>query len=210
MTIAEDHAAQEPRAVELPEDWRVVEDPRFPSRYEVSDRGSVRRIGREQTLHAYRNAQDYVVVQLYEGGGSRTDHRRHVVLVHTLVCAAFHGPRPSEAHRAHVLNGKRWIVRADNVAWMTRAEAWESDMQRSIARHGHLTVTDARQILAAKLLASDGGRVRRGAQVEVASAFGVSSRTVRRAWGREGWRTKPRREDLAAAAACTGLASAGR
>lgn len=43
-------------------------------------------------------------------------------LVHRLVCIAFHGPKPSEAHQVRHLNGVRSDNRADNLRWGTAAE----------------------------------------------------------------------------------------
>ena len=57
-------------------------------------------------------------------------HGRHTY-VHTLVCEAFHGPRPSPKHEVRHLNGDNFDNRAENLAWGTRSE----NKQDSI-RHG--------------------------------------------------------------------------
>lgn len=108
---------------------------------------------------------------------------------------------------AHVLNGKKRIATAANVAWMTRAEAHASDVERGIAPN----VERARQILAAKVLVLEPGGVRHGAVTEVAAAFGVSRATVSAIFHRRAWPdAKPDRADREAAAACVGVAAGGR
>lgn len=44
------------------------------------------------------------------------------VKVHTLVCTAFHGPRPSPDHEVCHLNDNRSDNRAENLAWGTKED----------------------------------------------------------------------------------------
>lgn len=55
--------------------------------------------------------------------------RRKSVSVHTLVCRAFHGTRPSEIHEVRHLDGNRDNSRPDNLAWGTPSQN-EADKRR--------------------------------------------------------------------------------
>ena len=44
--------------------------------------------------------------------------------VHRLICMAFHGMPPTEAHQVRHLNGIRTDNRPENLAWGTQAENW--------------------------------------------------------------------------------------
>lgn len=57
------------------------------------------------------------------------DGRRKTLSVHTLVCRAFHGPRPSPVHEVRHLDGDKVNGRPDNLAWGTPAEN-EADKRR--------------------------------------------------------------------------------
>lgn len=52
--------------------------------------------------------------------------------VHTLVCAAFHGPRPTPTHDVRHLDGDAHDNRAANLAWGTKSQ---NSLDR--ADHGH-------------------------------------------------------------------------
>lgn len=96
------------------EEWRDI--PSAPA-YQASNAGRIRRIrpstgtkpGRVRRLHA--RASGYLDVTLSHGDVqcNRT--------VHSLVCEAFHGPKPSKNHDASHRNGKRFDNRADNITW---------------------------------------------------------------------------------------------
>ncbi|WP_396275717.1 NUMOD4 motif-containing HNH endonuclease [Gordonia sp. AC31] len=95
--------------------------------YEVSDTGRVRSLDRTivrcdgitmrlrgQVLACYKS-RHYLKVELCKRGVQRTG------LIHQLVCAAFHGPRP-EGNVVRHLNGDYLDNRAENLAWGTYAE----------------------------------------------------------------------------------------
>lgn len=98
--------------------------------YEVDECGNVwslsnwRGYGRRK-LTPYPNSHGYPSVKVRNPNGMKK------MLIHTAVCAAFHGPKPSPDHQVRHLNGNRSDNRADNLAWGTAAEN-ASDR----ARHG--------------------------------------------------------------------------
>ena len=93
-------------------EWRPI--PGFEERYEVSSDGRVRSIARvvtcrngaPKTFKAQEKKQHmckgYPHVVLYDDAGVRINR-----YVHVLVCAAFHGPKPTEAHQVRHINGVR-------------------------------------------------------------------------------------------------------
>ncbi|MFS2027687.1 HNH endonuclease signature motif containing protein [Massilia sp. CT11-137] len=67
-------------------------------------------------LTQFPNSHGYPSVKVkFEG-------RMKKALVHVMVCRAFHGPKPSDAHQVRHLNGIRSNCRADNLAWGTPKE----------------------------------------------------------------------------------------
>lgn len=112
--------------------------------YDVSDHGRVRswrrpgagsRLGRRDTprvLAVGPQNSGYLIVKLATVAGQRTS------TVHSLVAAAFIGPRPPGLDVAH-LNGDKHDNRAENLAYATRAE----NMQQSVA-HGVLPRGDGK------------------------------------------------------------------
>ena len=65
----------------------------------------------------------YPFVAIIEGGRRRTKN------VHTLICLAFHGEKPSPIHETRHLDGSRTNCVPDNLAWGTPAEN-EADKRR--------------------------------------------------------------------------------
>jgi hypothetical protein len=111
-----DMAAQ---TLHTPEEWRPV--PGFTA-YEVSSLGRVRRATPSRTSAAGRifkphpDDKGYPCVGLRVSEGVRKKKR-----VHSLVCEAFHGSRPSPSHEVAHNNGVRADVRASNLRWDTHA-----------------------------------------------------------------------------------------
>ena len=101
--------------------WVPVLD--FPD-YEVNDVGEVRRKdGRVCKQHI--SSCGYPAVRVRRDGKSHTKH------VHVLVCAAFHGGKPSPKHEVAHWDGDRRNACAMNLRWATRTENF-ADM----IRHG--------------------------------------------------------------------------
>jgi hypothetical protein len=61
-------------------------------------------------------------LKLTKGYPSFSTRSRPIVYVHTLVCEAFHGPRPDELHQVAHWNGDRQDNRAENLRWATPRE----------------------------------------------------------------------------------------
>lgn len=100
-----------------PEEWRPA--PGFPD-YAVSSEGRVKRAvpdwrGRNGTILKQRTDR-YAHVTLYR------DKKPSLVLVHRLVCAAFHGAPPSSAHHAAHNDGTSTNNHARNLRWATPSE----------------------------------------------------------------------------------------
>lgn len=96
----------------MQEEWRPV--PSFPD-YEVSSLGRVRRIGRNEALKPFCGGR-YPQLTLYCGS------MRATVPIHQIVCAAFHGAKPTPEHEVAHGDGDRLNLRRDNLRWATHAE----------------------------------------------------------------------------------------
>jgi hypothetical protein len=96
------------------ERWRIVAE--APD-YEISDLGRVRshKGGKPRILRPYVNSYGYHNQTLFEGG------RPIFTTAHTLVMAAFVGPRPDGMDIRH-LDGDPSNNALDNLAYGTRAE----------------------------------------------------------------------------------------
>lgn len=112
------------------EEWRPVAD--FEGLYEVSSLGNVRSVSRDlpfkskkggwftrrtrtRLLAKNRMNAGYHIVHLYR------DDERTVRTVHSVVAAAFIGPRPAGLDVDH-RNGLRMDNRAANLRYLTRSE----------------------------------------------------------------------------------------
>jgi hypothetical protein len=103
------------------ETWKPI--PGYPA-YEASDCGRVRSIPRTEHGRTYRSVvlstrvsnSGYVLVNVRDADGERQTRT-----VHTLVLAAFTGPRPRGQEARH-LNDDPVDNRAENLVWGTKAE----------------------------------------------------------------------------------------
>lgn len=111
---------------ERKEQWRPVVG--FEGLYEVSDVGSVRRVG-GRTLTPHPNRQGYRRVAL----SNRTIKR--VAFVHKLVLEAFVSLKPDGCETRH-LNGNRADNRVENLAWGTAAQNAEDRRRHGTDKHG--------------------------------------------------------------------------
>lgn len=180
------------------EDWRPVAG--F-SNYEVSNFGRVRRVVPDSRNHACRvltpwlNNKGYQIVTLCQGGIQRK------VLVHRLVCWAFHGePTSPDLDAAHgdgnPLNNcegnLRWSTRAENMAdcidhgtRRTGARHWSRERPESIAKgeqHGRamLCEEDVRTIRDAPFYIGLGRAL--------AENYGVSTALISKIRNRKIWK----------------------
>ena len=83
--------------------------------YEVSDCGKVYSIRRDILMKKSVNNRGYPVITLRKNGVSKQ------YTIHSLVCIAFHGPRPTGKEVNHK-NGIKIDCREGNLEWMTKSE----------------------------------------------------------------------------------------
>lgn len=67
-------------------------------------------------LAGFQNTHGYLRVKVNIG------NKRKTIMVHKVVCEAFHGPKPSPAHQVRHLNGIKTDNRPSNLAWGTAKE----------------------------------------------------------------------------------------
>lgn len=165
--------------------------PRHPG-YEVSDHGRVRSVSREilgmrhGKMTTIRRA-GVMLKQTKGSGGYPTvgPYGERPVLVHALVCEAFHGPRPDGYQVAHG-DGSRDNNRADNLRWATPSE-------NNLDKRVHGTHQDQRGEKAwnAKLKNEDVLEIRanRGSvsQTYLARRFGVNPSVISTIQARKKW-----------------------
>lgn len=111
--------------------WKVIDS--HPD-YSVSSYGRVKRttpnrygIMSNKPLVPVRGNHGYFGVNLH------CETRQTVKLVHSLVCEAFHGKRPSKKHQAAHSDGDRSNNKAANISWKTAS-------QNSMDKHRHGTM----------------------------------------------------------------------
>jgi hypothetical protein len=158
------------------EQWRPVVG--WSDTYEVSNAGNVRRVGASKTRALGTNNARYRNVTLCNKGTTR------MVLVHRLVCIAFHG-EPPPGHVVNHKNGNRSDNRAENLEWVTVSENCRHAM-----RNGHGVGERHSQ---AKLCAASVSLIRclysHGAsQYDLAEWFGVHQANVHRVVTGKSWK----------------------
>lgn len=170
------------------EEWRFIE--KFPA-YEVSNYGNVRRVftsPRNPGCHILKHwtgIHGYAMVCLCNSKG------KIKMLVHRLVCEAFHGKAPTNSHQVAHGDGTRTNNNADNLRWATRSENMEdARMHGTMAlgsRHGR-TLSPEKNARGekhghSKLKETDIEYIRsydrsKGSGVYLASIYGVSTSTI--------------------------------
>jgi len=182
-------------------EWRPVIG--FPD-YSASSDGQIMRTAPDmkgrlsgKPLKATPDSDGYLQVNLFNRGTRRT------VKVHTAVCGAFHGSRPTEAHEVAHGDGDQLNNSARNLRWATRKEnaADRDDHGRtsrgachpSKVRPGYLPTGDDRWTRrnpnlrtvgerhgSARLTENDVRSIRIDSRknTEIAASFGVTSTTV--------------------------------
>jgi hypothetical protein len=147
----------------------VIEFKPIPSRpgYLAGSDGSIiGRFGRPRKL--WQNPGGYLTFGVKVGGSTTSAY------VHTAVCEAFHGPKPTPDHQVAHDNGIKTDNRPVNLAWKTPAEN-----QADRRRHG--THLQGEQIFCAKLTEDDVREIRKLghlSQKVVGRLFGVHGAAI--------------------------------
>lgn len=156
----------------------------FPDYYEVSNLGRVRRKANSPCRYkdakvlrqkVQRVATPYLQVTLKNERLSEVRRGAKTVYVHSLVCAAFHGPRPEGLQCCHN-DGNPQNNRPENLRWDTR-RANEADRiihgtHNRGERHGLSKLKDA-QVIEIKRFLQAGKSMR-----SLAKEFGVSEACI--------------------------------
>jgi hypothetical protein len=160
------------------EEWRAIDG--YPA-YEVGDRGRVRRCRRDghRVLKPMVSTNGYFQISVYSGGRGRR------VLVHSLVAAAFLGPRPHDKREINHRNGNKHDNVVGNLEYVTRQENKRHAAAAGLCARGErnaatsLTDADVAQMKA---------RLRAGwPQVAVAARYGVGRSLISRVATSTSW-----------------------
>lgn len=160
--------------------WRVINE---APEYAVSNYGRVKRIvpdrfGREmRILKTPLDDKGYPGCSLHFGG------KQHHRSVHRLVCAAFHGQKPTPKHEVRHLDGDAANPRADNLAWGTSKEN-----KADCDRHG--TIRRGEKVHQAKLTPDEVATIRASGEHyrSVADRFGITPNYVHAIRRSKTWR----------------------
>lgn len=126
------------------EQWRPIVG--WEGLYDVSSHGRVRSYPRYRTQLSHKKTE---FVRIYRGhilrpGRSNAGYatvtlqdapRKECLLLHILVCEAFHGPRPDGHIVAHG-DGSRLNNRSTNLRWATPEQNWEDRRLHGTANQG--------------------------------------------------------------------------
>lgn len=172
--------------------WRPVVG--WEGLYEVSSDGEIRslpRIIRRKSRTGNLWEEEYAGKVLIPSNTRPPGRYHHVVLsadgrrctktVHSIVCEAFHGPRPPGHDVAHY-DGDGKNNRADNLRWATKVENFDDMLRHGRRnkgeRHGLSRLTDAQ---AREILESD------EKATVIAARMNVNAQAVRRIRRGETW-----------------------
>lgn len=95
----------------MPGEWRIIKE--FPD-YAVSGDGMIKNLNKGNILKP--RVDRYCYLTLYR------DKQPFVILVHRIVCIAFHGEPPSPRHEVAHGDGCRYNNHKDNLRWATHVE----------------------------------------------------------------------------------------
>lgn len=108
------------------EEWRPI--PGFEGYYDASSLGRIRslprRAKRRNRVYGGQVLRPVLAGNGYYGVKLSVDNTKRTYMVHELVCAAFHGAKPSPGRTCEVrhLDGNPLNCRADNLCWGTHSE----------------------------------------------------------------------------------------
>lgn len=165
------------------EEWRPVEG--WP--YEVSSLGKVRRTltfrGAVRIRHLHMmnlscEPTGYYSVVLQDAG------HRWRCRVHILVCASFHGPKPSPQHQVAHWDGDQSNNQPNNLRWALPKENSQDNI-----RHNKTTAGQRHPMAKLNIESARAVFVASGSYRKIAEAFGISRATVCLIKRRRNWRT---------------------
>lgn len=113
-------------AVMRDEEWRPI--PGFIGYYEASSLGRIRSLPRRgkkrNRVYGGQIRKPVIAGNGYYGVRLSVHNVKRTYMVHELVCAAFHGAKPSPGRTCEVrhLDGNPLNCRADNLCWGTHSE----------------------------------------------------------------------------------------
>lgn len=118
-----------------PEEWRFVVGHEIF--YRVSSLGRVYSVFIDGIMKPKINRYGYPTISLHFGKG-----KQKPVPVHTIVCIAFHGPKPTLVHQVNHKDGVKTNNAAINLEWVTPQEnilhAWNTGLMPDISKfHGN-------------------------------------------------------------------------
>jgi hypothetical protein len=160
------------------ETWRPI--PSVGGIYEASNLGRIRRTKTGHVLTPRKRPRDG-----YLGIDLSINAKRVTKTVNTLVCEAFHGPRP-EGHLSAHLNGSRDDNREDNLAWATPQENADHRWQ-----HGTMICGEAiphHKLTAAEVLAIRERRRNGASYHDLADLYGVRWQTIEKIVKGQRWK----------------------
>jgi hypothetical protein len=156
------------------DDWKTI--PSFPL-YQASSEGRIRR---DPDAPKVPNTVAVLAVVIGKNGYPVYRVRRfdywEVVSGHTLVCEAFHGPKPTPKHEVAHGDGVRANIAPSNLRWATRAENHADKKLHGTNRQGsgitwakldERTVADVKRRL-----------INKEAVLKIAASYGVSEGAI--------------------------------
>lgn len=128
--------------------WAPV--PGYVGKYEVSSLGRVRSLDRVVDVRGpskRRLVQGRVLKPKYAPCGYlqvalSVENAPRYVYIHTLVCEAFIGPRPTKSHQVDHVNADRTDNRLSNLRWVTVKENHANPITRGRFLSSHATVSE--------------------------------------------------------------------
>lgn len=132
----------------MSEMWAPV--PGYEGLYEVSSLGRVRSLDRVveiRGLNLLRPLRGRVLKPKYTPCGYlqvalSAENKQRYAYIHTLVCEAFIGPRPSKGHQVDHINADRTDNRLSNLRWVTVKENHANPITRGRFLSSHATVSE--------------------------------------------------------------------
>ena len=165
----------------MEEIWKPVHD--WEDYYEVSNLGNLRR--REGSPGRYKVQRPLKQFELKRPDGGQgyltcrfkaKSKGQKTLYVHRIVCAALHGPAPSERHQCCHNDGDKHNNRAENLRWDTKSANEMDRVKHGTSnrgsRHG-LSKLSEEQVHEIRRLLAAGYR-----QQEIADRFGVSQAAI--------------------------------